>query len=103
MVNITSRPLYPRERIQVPAEYEAEWAPEPVWTFWRIEIYLASAGIRTPEFPARSLVITPLSTTLHKQQKLFSSEYSGNVTIFKERSRAGHELNGPSFILVSHK
>jgi hypothetical protein len=32
MVNVTPRPLYPRERDPVPIVQEAEWAPGPVWT-----------------------------------------------------------------------
>jgi hypothetical protein len=31
VVNVTLRPLYPRER-DVPTVQEAAWAPEPVWT-----------------------------------------------------------------------
>jgi len=27
--------VYPRERNQAHVEEEAEWAKEPVWTFWR--------------------------------------------------------------------
>jgi len=33
VVNITLRPLYYPEKT-VTTEYEAGWAPEPVWTFW---------------------------------------------------------------------
>ena len=32
MVNVTPRPLYPRERDPVPIVYEAGWAPGAVWT-----------------------------------------------------------------------
>jgi len=31
----TPRCLYPGERTPVPLEWEAEWAPELVRTFWR--------------------------------------------------------------------
>ena len=31
VVNVTLRPLYPRERAPVPIVQEAGWAPEPVW------------------------------------------------------------------------
>jgi hypothetical protein len=34
VVNITPLPLYYPEKKAVPTEYEAVWAPEPVWTFW---------------------------------------------------------------------
>jgi len=45
-VNFRPRPLYPRE-------LEAEWAPEPVWMFWKTEKSLALTAIRTPDGPAR--------------------------------------------------
>ena len=32
VVNVTPRPLYPRERYPVPIVQEAGWAPGPVWT-----------------------------------------------------------------------
>jgi hypothetical protein len=35
MDNITTRPLYRRERIPVPLEEEAEYTPESVWTLWK--------------------------------------------------------------------
>jgi hypothetical protein len=37
MVNSTPRPLYPREESSLYALDEAGWAPEPVWTTWRVE------------------------------------------------------------------
>ena len=46
----------------VPIEEETGWIPEPVWPFWRREKYLATAGIRTLDRTARSLVAIP--TTL---------------------------------------
>ena len=33
MVNFNPRPLYPWERVSVPTEYEAGWAPNPISTF----------------------------------------------------------------------
>jgi hypothetical protein len=35
LVNFTPRTLYPRQRTPVLFEYDAGWAPEPVWTFLR--------------------------------------------------------------------
>jgi hypothetical protein len=29
----------------VPSEYEAAWAPEPIWTIWIREKHLAPSGI----------------------------------------------------------
>jgi hypothetical protein len=37
--------LTPRKKSPVPIELEAEWAPEPVWVFWKIEIPLSPPGI----------------------------------------------------------
>ena len=34
-VSVTHRPLYPRERIPLPIEYEACLGLELVWAFWR--------------------------------------------------------------------
>jgi hypothetical protein len=31
---------YPLERFLVPIEYEACWATEPVWVFWRIDLLI---------------------------------------------------------------
>jgi hypothetical protein len=54
VVNITPRPLYPQERTLLQIEYEAGWAPEPVWTFRRGEKALVPTGIRTPDIPHES-------------------------------------------------
>ena len=54
-VNITTRPLYPRERT---TEQEPRWTPQQVWTF-RKRITLSSTGIQTPTRPDRSLVCVP--------------------------------------------
>jgi hypothetical protein len=35
--------LLPMNQLSVPIGYEAEWAPEPVWTLWRREKSAASA------------------------------------------------------------
>ena len=32
MVSFMPRPFYSREKAPVPTEWEAGWAPEPVWT-----------------------------------------------------------------------
>jgi len=39
------------------------WAPGPVSTLWRREKFLVPAGIRTPDFPAFSLVTIPAILT----------------------------------------
>jgi hypothetical protein len=105
MVTIMSRPLHPRERILVPSEYEAGKNPEQVSTYSR-QLYLASAEIQTPDFPADSPVAMPialrrLSTTQYEHQRWFSFEYSENITEVKETTRIGHELNGSSFASTS--
>jgi len=42
-----------------PIRHMAEWAPEPVWTFWRRGNSPAVTGTRTPDRLAYSLVTTP--------------------------------------------
>jgi hypothetical protein len=37
----------------------SERTPEPMWTFWRKERYLATAGILNPARPGGNLVTTP--------------------------------------------
>jgi len=48
VVSVTPQLLYPREGTLVPTVQEAGWVPDWVWTFWRKELSLATAGIRTP-------------------------------------------------------
>ena len=48
VVNFTPRPLYPQRRTSIYTEQEVVWAPQPVWTAWRKDKFLASVEIRTP-------------------------------------------------------
>jgi hypothetical protein len=65
LVNVTPRPLYPRERDPVSTVEEAGWAPGPVWTGAENFFF---AGIRSPDRPSRSESLyrlrysSPLST-----------------------------------------
>ena len=43
---------------------ETGWAPESVWTFWRTEKSLISAGFRIQGHQTRSLVTTPSVSVL---------------------------------------
>ena len=52
MVNVTSRPFYPREKDSVPVTQEAGWALVSVWT--GVE-YLACAVVRSPDRPTRTI------------------------------------------------
>jgi hypothetical protein len=56
----TLRPgrLAPRERTAVQVQQQVGWAPEPVWTLWGRERYLAYAGMQPTERPARIPVTT---------------------------------------------
>jgi len=47
VVNFTPRPLFSWERTPIPAEKDAGWAPEPVWSFWRNLLPLPGFGPRT--------------------------------------------------------
>jgi len=49
VVNYTLRPLFPGVRIPVSIGYEAVWAPQLIWTFWRGEKSLAPTATRTPD------------------------------------------------------
>jgi len=55
VVNITPRPLYPRQKpLQFTGEYTG-CAPKPVWTIWRQKQNLNTARIRTPGRPPPSI------------------------------------------------
>jgi len=56
VANFTPRQLYPEEITPVPFEKEGGWPSELGCQFWISEKCLASAPIRTPDRPARSLV-----------------------------------------------
>ena len=58
VVNVTTRPLYSRERDSIPFLYEAGWAPEPVWMGAE---NFASNGIRSLDRPTRSESLYRLS------------------------------------------
>jgi hypothetical protein len=61
-MNFSPRLLYSQERTPVPTEQEADWTPEPIWTFCRTEKSLAPIKIRTPGLPSHNSVAVP--TTL---------------------------------------
>ena len=46
VVNFTPCPLYPQEGTPSYVEYEAGWAAETIWTYWRRETLRPPAGIR---------------------------------------------------------
>jgi hypothetical protein len=56
-------PPPPRENTPVRVEQQAEWVPEPVWTFWRREIILPG------DRPACSLVTVGLLNTLLSRRR----------------------------------
>ena len=49
----------PAAVLAVPSGYEADWTPQPGWTFWRREMCLASVLTRTPDSSGRSVVAVP--------------------------------------------
>jgi len=51
-------PLYPLPSRDPPVhvEWEAVWASESVWVFWRKEKSLEPNGLRTPDHPVHRLV-----------------------------------------------
>jgi hypothetical protein len=71
VIDVTLRPLYPHERTQAPTHWKGGWTPQPVWTFWKKEKSLASAGIWTLDPPARILV--GLLTALSRLVRVYKS------------------------------
>ena len=62
----------PGKKVPVPTEYEAGWAEEPVWTFWkRQKIRLLLPGIE----PLRKLVTTPTTLSQLAQISILSLPY----------------------------
>ena len=82
-------------------EYRAGWTPEPAWTFRRNENALASAGIRTPDRSARSLV-----TILTELTRLLLRICSGSQTTpaskvthsWMIRVHSRHTVEGRTFL-----
>jgi hypothetical protein len=58
-----------QKRTPVPTEEEAGWAPEPIWTSARKEQFLDTAGIRSPDCPACSLVTGPVTKNFSYTQQ----------------------------------
>lgn len=56
VVNFMLWLLYISERTLVHIAYEAGWAQEPDWTFWRIENSLSHTGMLTLDHPACNVV-----------------------------------------------
>ena len=53
VLNVTPRPLYPQEKDPNTHWIEVERALQPVWAILEKRKYLAPAGIRVPDRPAR--------------------------------------------------
>jgi hypothetical protein len=90
VVSFTPRRLYLREIIQVPIEWEAEWVSEIVWTFWRAENTVVSAGIRNLDLPVRRLV-TALITLPRLVMKALFKETKAKKSLY----RPGQALSVP--------
>lgn len=71
--NFSARLLYPQERTPAPTEHEADWAPEPIWTFCRTEKSLVPIKIRSPGLPSHSPFAVP--TTLLRLDVVFLTLY----------------------------
>jgi hypothetical protein len=89
------------EKTPLPIDYESEWVPRPVWTFWRRDKYFASAGIRTPDCPAQSLITTQtgLSRLLRNTVPSFLLSITNKMqcyTIFFIAVNALHVSDGSS-------
>jgi hypothetical protein len=81
-VSITFRPLFPyKKNPSVRNEHEAGSAPQPGWTFWRRNKFLASTGIRNLDHPNRSLVST--LTTISRLQSQ-EGNYHNHWVVYAE-------------------
>jgi hypothetical protein len=50
-----------------PHEWEAEWAPEPLWSIWIRKHSLVPAGIQIPGHHYRRVVTTPEVSGSHRR------------------------------------
>jgi hypothetical protein len=76
LVNFMDQPLYPRERMPVPIEEGAVWAPESVWTFWKREHFSP-----LPEFESRT--VQPVASQYIKYANPAPlSDYTAYIKLF---------------------
>jgi hypothetical protein len=71
------RPLYsPRKEPTVSIQEEAGWAPELVWTLWRINKYVLPTVNRTPAVQSIACRYTDwaIPTPTHKETRLHKPE-----------------------------
>jgi len=73
--------LLPGKEPLLPVGEEVGWAPEPVWMRWRRVKFPAPAGTRTPDYPARSPVLTELSLSIYVSSNLRLGFPSGLFSI----------------------
>ena len=90
VVNVTTRPLYPREREPV----SPGWAPR---TVWKVAENLAPTEIRSPDRPARSESIYRLS---YRGSNYNNSNNSPTGTVSSVTDPSSHIRSPPSAVSV---
>jgi len=87
VVNLTPWPLDSWERISVPTEQYAAWAPELVWTFWRREKSFVTAAIQALDCPLHNQVFVLI--ILPQLQQEFSNKRNVHKYHLQSRNK-GH-------------
>ena len=90
MVNLTTRPLYPREKNLGTLGMGGQVDPRTCLYLWkRKEKSLVPTGIRAPDRPARSLVAIPttLLRLLYVQFHVHVAKKKNNLVILWEREK----------------
>jgi len=79
------RPFYPWALNPVLIEKDVMWAPESLWTIWKIGKFLAEASIRTPVRPVRNIVTTPIYPVSDSMNVCLEPNVSVNDSVYQTK------------------